>query len=105
MSLDIYFEETRPCNLYNINITHNLTDMASALNIYELLWHGHGVEKAVDLIAPLTDAIHELHADPERYAQYESPNGWGTVDQFLDFLVELKSAAILYPEATVEQSR
>jgi len=74
----------------DLNITHNLTGMAEALKCYNWIWHaGDYVKTAEQLIEPVEYALSELYYKREKYKQYESPNGWGTMSGFIDFLEEL----------------
>ena len=57
MSLDISLTVSR--DVFDANITHNLTDMANAAGIYGVVWRPeeNGIDCAEQLIAPLTEAI------------------------------------------------
>lgn len=113
MSLDIDLTETfvskkipereYKVEHHSLNITHNLSKMASKLNISSLLWVDSGLE-AKELIEPLEKAILELKINPEDYRIYEASNGWGTVEQFINFLEELVFACKAFPWADIEIS-
>ena len=91
MSLEINLSALRHTMVYSANITHNLGRMAEVAGIYKHLWHPEkvGVETALDLIQPLTDAITNMRAEPDKYKIYDAKNGWGTYEQFVPWLEEL----------------
>ncbi len=101
MSLDFDLVHIGECVDYSHNITHNLTDMADALGVYRILWHPEEIPglKARDMIAPLNAAIQELTTNPDKYRQYEASNGWGTINNFLPWLKEVRNACEEYPES------
>jgi len=109
MSLDVYLQ-TAKCptcahceELYSSNITSNLAEMATALAIYNVVWRPseNGISCAEQLVIPLTAAVSELRRDPNKYSKFNAPNGWGTVEHFLNFLERYLEACIKYPEAEV----
>lgn len=89
------------------NITHNLSGMALEAGFYEHLWRQEetDVQRARDLIEPLTLGIQKMESDPERFKQFDAPNGWGTYKQFLPWLRELLEKCHEFPEATVHTCR
>lgn len=125
MSLDVYLygpETTRTCEcserghehtldrkecLFSQNITHNLGAMAREGGFYEKVWRPEesGVATAVDLIEPLTRAIADMKADPERFKKHNAPNGWGLYEHFVPWLQNYLDACKENPEATVYASR
>ena len=63
----------------NANITWNLRDMI--VNSTKLEWkncENNGLCK--DVIPHIVDGLSELMKHPKKYKQYESPNGWGTIE-------------------------
>jgi hypothetical protein len=38
MSLDVYLTAIRPTTVFDLNITHNLGEMARQANLYQCLW-------------------------------------------------------------------
>ena len=54
MSLDVYLTATRKVEVYQANITHNLTKMADAAGIYMVCWRPEelGFTKAGQLSTP-----------------------------------------------------
>jgi hypothetical protein len=118
MSLDVYLYNVNKCphfageqpertQVFSRNITHNLTKMAEALGVYQVVWRPDeaGVLKAGDLIDPLRAAMSAITKDPDVYRQYEAPNGGGRVVHFRDFLREYLAACRNNPNALVEVSR
>lgn len=103
MSLDFYLTRVQPVDVLNENITHNLGRMAKEAGIYELLWRPEeiGVTKASQVIEPLTSGIALLESDPERFKQFNSPNGWGMYEHFVPFCKRILQGCIEYPDADV----
>jgi len=93
--------------LYNANITHNLGAMASEGGFYQAVWRPDecGITHARQLIEPLSAAIRIMAAEPERFRQHDSPNGWGLYDDFLPWLALYYAACVENPDATVDVSR
>lgn len=98
-------EEDR--RVYSANITHNLGKMATAAGIYECLWRPEeiGINRAEQLISPLSLGLRRLEDDPSEFHKYNSPNGWGLYEHFVPFVRAYLEACKAYPEATVSVSR
>ncbi len=94
-------------SVYSANITHNLGPMATAAGIYSHLWRPEeiGIETAGDLIAPLQEGLAKLKADPDEFAKYNSPNGWGMYEHFVPFVENYLNACMAYPAAKVDADR
>lgn len=112
MSLDLELHLLCPqlgaeVRVYSCDITHNLGTMARAAGIYSFLWRPEelSITTADQLIAPLTVGLAELKADPAKFKKLDSPNGWGTYDQFVPFVEEYLKACTKYPNATVVADR
>lgn len=45
----------------------------------------------VDVIPAIRKGLHELETRPSKYKQYESPNGWGTIEGCKNFFKVLLS--------------
>jgi hypothetical protein len=107
MSLDVHLSAVRKTEVYSANITHNLGSMAKAAGIYEHLWRPEeiGVMYARELIAPLSEGLAKLKADPEKYSNYDAPNGWGRYVDFVPWLEQYIEACQENPDAEVSASR
>ena len=107
MSLDFFLEKVQPCKVYSRNITHNLNVMAEAAGIYGVLWRPeeNGIETAIQAVPHLEKGLELLKSDPERFQQYNSPNGWGTYPHFVKFVEDVLQACIENPDATVRACR
>lgn len=120
MSLDVYLNRTQYLSydkgktyteqeeqVYCANITHNLSQMASASGIYDLLWNPieSGYKKAEDIAYKLDVGIQELKSNPNKYKEFDSPNGWGTYKQFLPWLDEYLDALKENPDALITISK
>jgi len=107
MSLNVSLTETKPTEVFWANITHNLTEMANAAGIYTHLWRPEdiGITLASELIAPLEIGLAAMKADPDKYREYDSPNGWGTYDDFVPWIERYIEACKQNPDAEVSVSR
>ena len=103
MSLDVLLTEVRPTEVYSANITHNLAQMAKEAGFYLHLWHPDllGITKASELIEPLEKGLQLLKADPQRFDQFNAPNGWGKREDLVRFVREYLEACREHPEAIV----
>jgi hypothetical protein len=106
VSLDVSLTETRPCEIFWRNITHNLNKMAHAAGIYEALWSPEeiGITKAKQLIEPLTEALELLRSDPEKFKVFNPENGWGNYENLKEFVLDYLNACIENPDADVSVS-
>lgn len=109
MSLDITLSvgEENLEYVYEANITHNLSKMASEAGIYYALWRPEelGVCKASQLIEVIEKGLHELVSRPTHYKQFDASNGWGTYEDFVPFVAKYLEACKQYPDAWVGASR
>lgn len=107
MSLDVTLTATRPTEVYWRNITHNLNKMAQEAGIYQHLWRPEelSITRAQELIQPLTEGLARLEADPEHYRKFNAANGWGTYENFVDFVEDYLKGCIENPNATISVSR
>lgn len=106
MSLDIslYKTVTEIVNVFDYNVTHNLTEMAEAAGLYEYLWNPHenNITKAYQLIEPLTKGLQELLSNPEKYKAYNPDNGWGSYEGLVAFVDSYLKACKQHPEAEID---
>ena len=111
MSLDFYLS-LPPCPtcghaewLFEKNITHNLSKMATELGC-KGVWKPieNNIYKAGDLIKPLSKSIKEMKNNPDVYRQFEPSNGFGALEDLLAFFEEILEKAHLHPEATIYAS-
>ena len=110
MSLDvslIYKKE-----VFDYNITHNLNTMAMKVvvlnhTLYEYLWRPGELklEKANQLIEPLKIGLLELKNNPEKYKQFNPPNGWGKYENLVEFVQEYLKHCILFPDSIIDVNR
>jgi hypothetical protein len=103
MSLDITLTRTQPTEVFDANITHNLTQMADAVGLYKPVWRPdeNGIQTAADMIPFLRDGIAELERNPDRYRKMEPENKWGTYDDFIPWLKRYLAACEEHPDATI----
>lgn len=93
-------------DVFSRNITHNLTNMADAAGIYQVLWHPEQFNstKAVDCIEPLKNGLFELISNKAKYEAMNSPNGWGMYEDFVPFVTAVLTACCEYPLADIHVS-
>ena len=93
--------------IFSRNITHNLNKMAHAAEIYKVIWRPDevGFSTANQLIELLTAGLALLKSDPDKFKEYNPPNGWGTYDVFVDFVHEYLDACRRWPSARIKVSR
>lgn len=89
--------------VFEANITHNLSHMASEAGIYEHLWRPDelGVKTASVLIEPLREGLWRLKAKPDHFRTFDASNGWGTYEQFVPWVEKYLEACKRNPDAEV----
>lgn len=115
-------------DIFDCNITHNLNVMAQNVSIdfYYALWrpylivnpnHIIGDTEAEyefeynsnvyceDLIPTIEDGLAELKSNPDKYKKFDSPNGWGSYDNFVPWVERYLSKLKEYPNMSVMVSR
>ena len=114
MSLDVSLMVTKPVSIYDANITHNLGAMArecmvgpNGLTLYAVLWRPDENELtyASEIIEFLDEGYNNLLSHPERFKKFNPPNGWGTYEGLLSFVLKYKEACMENPDAVLEVSR
>lgn len=104
---DVYDSRGRFRNTIEVfedNITHNMTPMAKAAGVYEVLWYPLEA-RASELVDPLIMGIKTMVEDKEKMVTFTPDNGWGSYDRLLEFMLEYLKACLLFPEARVNVSR
>lgn len=107
MGLDVSIMATVHTEVYERNITHNLTPMAKACGLYYPLWRPEekGWSKCKDIIPHIRKGLKELRSKPEEYSKMNATNGWGTYDHLIDFATEYLENCTLFPEGDIWVSR
>ena len=107
MSLDVMLQDSGGEDVYEFNVTHNLTEMAEASGIYLLMWRPEELDftTAGELIEGLTKGVATLAADPSRFTRLEPANGWGTYAGLLRVSRRYLAACQDYPNATISVCR
>jgi hypothetical protein len=103
----------KPVSVYDNNITHNLSKMASevklsnGLSLYDVLWRPdeHELELAEDIAELLDEGWNILVNEPDRFRQFNPENGWGNYDGLCRFVYEYRTACWNEPDATIEVCR
>ena len=120
MSLDIYltrkkwvsYDEGKTYTeeneeVYSVNITHNLGEMARESGIYEVLWNPYKFfkTKASDIIPYLESGIEKLKNNKSYFEKFNSPNGWGVYNDFVPSVENYLEACKKYPNSIIEISK
>ena len=113
MSLTVHLMVPKPVSVYDNNITHNLSKMASevklsnGLSLYDVLWRPdeHELELAEDIAELLDEGWNILLSEPDRFRQLNPENGWGNYDGLCRFVYEYRNACWNEPDATIEVCR
>jgi hypothetical protein len=113
MSLDVDLMVTKPCSVFECNITHNLGVMAShvklnsGLTLYDVLWRPdeHGLYFARDIAEHLDTGWNILMSEPEFFKTWNPENGWGSYQNLCDFVYKYRNACWANPEAELSVSR
>ena len=113
MSLTVHLMVPKPVSVYDNNITHNLSKMASevklsnGLSLYDVLWRPdeHELELAEDIAELLDEGWNILVSEPDRFRQLNPENGWGNYDGLCRFVYEYRNACWNEPDATIEVCR
>ena len=113
MSLTVNLMVPQPVSVYDNNITHNLSKMASevklsnGLSLYDVLWRPdeHELELAEDIAELLDEGWNILLSEPDRFRQLNPENGWGNYDGLCKFVYEYRNACWNEPDATIEVCR
>jgi len=113
MSLTVNLMVAKPVSIYDNNITHNLSKMASevklsnGLTLYDVLWRPdeHELELAEDIAELLDEGWNILQSEPDRFKQHNPSNGWGNFDGLCKFVYEYRNACWNEPDAKIEVCR
>lgn len=112
MSLDfsLYTPAGEPCEtcgrgdeareLYDANVTHNVTPMWDKAGVYDALYRSHG-KRAGDVVATLRIGLADMVGRSLEYRALNPPNGWGSYEGALHFLRATIAACEANPEAII----
>jgi len=111
LSLDITLYKRK--DVFEYNITHNLTTMADAVKIdnkttlHQYLWRPDelGITTAKELIKPLKIGLKKLKAKPDKYKAFNPENGWGNYENLVTFVEKYLDACEWNEECLIEISR
>ena len=107
MSLDVTLTALRPTEVFEYNITHNLTCMADEAGLYQAIWQPEelGAATARDLIGFLVAGLARLRERPDYYRTFNPSNGWGDYEGLVKFAETYLAACRAYPDAMVNANR
>lgn len=118
MGLSVYLYRTLNCphcggslrteeEVFEANITHNLTLMADKADVYYAIWRPEEKEyvRAGQLIEPLASGLARLKDNPGYFTQFEAKNGWGLYKHFVPWVEAYLEACSANPEAIIRVYR
>jgi hypothetical protein len=107
MSLDINLHcDCCGQTVAEINLTHNLRDMAEAAGLYDTLWGPYdsadrALFKASTMTTSLASGLERLRSDPESFKEHNPPNGWGDYGGLVNAVTTLLIRCVQFPDADV----
>lgn len=106
MSLDVWLTVGDDC-VWSRNITHNVNKIAMEICAYECLWRPDeiGVVYAKDNIKDLESALLALNRMYDKLDALNPPNGWGTLDGLIEFVMDYLRWCYRYPDAKINVDR
>ena len=112
MSLDLYLyvdvdtggPEPFQVNLFDRNITHNVTPMWHKAGVYDALYNSEG-RLAGELVPVLESGLADMAVNYLEYRKLNPPNGWGDYDSAYDFLLKFMQACRKHPKSKVHVSK
>lgn len=107
IKVDVGAKDLKRINLYDSNITHNLTAMAKEAGIYKQLWRPEevGAKYAKDIVNAVEVALIAMKENPELFRKFDPPNGWGTYEGFIHWVEKYLDACKENPKALIEVNR
>lgn len=106
MSYDVYLEIStgagNTADVFDRNMTSNVAPMwrKAGADIAEM-----DGKTAADCAPLLAAAVTAMEIDPAAYRLMDPPNGWGSYETCLDFLVSVRDACVEHPACTIRVSR
>jgi len=100
-------QEYETNEVFEYNITHNLTSMANAADLYNALWRPdeQGSVYAKDIVGQLERGLKRLQKDPDGFKKMNPDNGWGSYEGLVTFVELYLKACKEYPDAEIGVSR
>ena len=85
-------------NLLDVNMTSNLSAAWTAAGAPLLTFDG---QTGVQALPSLQRAINALRWNPEEYLEHSPTNGWGSLEESVEFLEKIRDAAALLPDGVI----
>jgi hypothetical protein len=103
MGVSISFRETQIVKVFEEDMTHNVAGMAKAAGLYEAIWHPYRFsdQSPGAMAERLREGLAKLKADEATIRPLEPSNGWGTYDDFVEFVERLIRVCETFPNAEV----
>ena len=101
MDVDTGGSEPYHIELFDANITHNLSHMAREAGLYDTLWNPPLNTNADSLIPDMSAGLNILESRPQHFKKWDSPNGWGRYENLVNFTKRCLAACKEHPKAKV----
>ncbi len=107
LSIHLYIKDSFGDHLtvFEGNITHNLSEMATEAGIYECLWQPKestlNLKYGKDLIPLLKKGLSKLVENPVIFRKFNPENGWGNYEMFLKFCTEYLEGCQRFPDSYI----
>ena len=109
MSLDLslYFDldtggEAYTVEVFELNITHNLGEMADKAGLYSPMW-GDSCEIAMEVVSAMEAGIEYMENNETDLKDLNPKNGWGAYEVLLKSANEYLKACRAYPKAKIHR--
>ena len=100
MSLDIWLTAVRPTQVFDANITHNVSAMWRKAGIHDALYESKD-KTAAEVLPELRTGLMLMRDDPDGFRALNPPNGWGDYDSALKWLETLIAAFEECPDGVI----
>ena len=93
--------------VFEYNITHNLTKMAEEIGMYKVIWRPEemGLEQGEQLIGMLSIAVRDMERRKLELEQFNPANAWGSFDCLANLVEKYLIACLKHPQAYIRISR
>lgn len=104
MSLDLSLIKVMETEVFDTNMTHNVTPMWRKAGVYDALYNSER-HLAGEFIDVLIAGVADMEANADEYRALNAQNEWGTYGQALPWLREVLAAFERYPDGKIRISK
>ncbi len=102
MSIDFTLRNVQ--DVYDNNITHNVSPMWKLAGIYDDIYNSHGYT-AKDILPRLEKGLQKMKEFPQSFEALNADNGWGNYLDALKFLEDIIRGCKEYPNSEIAISK